>query len=135
MNDNTKILIDEIHSKSPLRTYPTIKIIHIQIDEIWGIDLRDFSYYKTSNNNGFRYKFVIIDNSSKYLWAIPPKMKNSQAKTQVFSNILTTSKRSLFKLESDGGAKFYDNIFQKVLISKNKQHCSRFTYKGPAIGE
>ena len=59
--------------------------------------------YKTSNPKGFRYTFVMIDNFSKYLWAIPLKNKNSQTITQQLSKILSTSKRSPLKLESDRG--------------------------------
>ena len=62
--DVTKNFIDEIYSKSPLRIYPTSKITYNHIDEIWSFDLADFSQYKTSNNEGIRYKFVIIDNYS-----------------------------------------------------------------------
>ena len=64
--DNTKILIDEIYSKPPKKNYPTKKITYSHIDEIWSIDLGDFSDYKTSNNKGYRYILIIIDNVSKY---------------------------------------------------------------------
>ena len=70
--------------------------------------------YKTSNNKGYRYIFVIIDNFSKYLWAIPLKNKNSQIITIDFSNILTQSKGKPLKIESDRGAKFYNIIFLKT---------------------
>ena len=40
---------------------------------MWSIDLADMVDYKISNNKGFRYIFVIIDNFSKYLWAISIK--------------------------------------------------------------
>ena len=71
--DLIKIFVDEIYSKAPLRNYPTNKIVYNHINEIWSIDLADFSDYKTSNNKGFRYIFIIIDIYSKYLWAIPLK--------------------------------------------------------------
>ena len=47
--DLTKISIKEIYSKLPLRNYPTNKMVYNHIDEIWSIDLADFSDYKTSN--------------------------------------------------------------------------------------
>ena len=59
----------------------------------------------------------------------------SQTITNEFSNILSSSKRSPLKIESDRGAEFYNNIFQNILRSKNVQHCSRFTDKGPSIAE
>ena len=133
--DLTKIFIDEIYSKAPKKNYETNKITYNYIDEIWSIDLADFSDYKISNNKGYRYIFIIIDNFSKYLWAIPLKNKYSQTITQEFSNILTTSKRKPLKLESDKRTEFYNSIFQNFLTSKNIQHYSRYTDKGPSIAE
>ena len=133
--DLTKIFIDEIYSKPPKKKYPTNKIIYNHGNEIWSIDLADMIDYKISNNKGFRYIFVIIDNFCKYLWCIPLKNKQSQSITNEFSNILTTSKRIPLKLESDRGAEFYNSIFQNFLKNKNIQHYSRFTDRGPSIAE
>ena len=91
--------------------------------------------YKISNNKGFRYIFIIIDTFSKYLWGIPLKNKYSQTITNEFSNILTTSKRKPLKIESDRGSEFYNSIFQNFLKSKNIQHYSRYTDKGPSVAE
>jgi len=134
-NDLMKIFIDEIYSKPPKRNYETNKIVYNHIDEIWSIDLADMIDYKISNNKGFRYIFIIIDNFSKYLWAIPLKNKYSQTITNEFSNILSTSKRKPLKIESDRGTEFYNSIFQNFLKSKSIQHYSRFTDKGPSIAE
>ena len=133
--DLTKIFIDEIYSKPPRRNYPTNKIVYNHIDEIWSIDLADFSDYKTTNNEGFTYIFIIIDNVSKYLWTIPLKNKYSQTITNEFSNILIKSKRKPVKIESDRGSEFYNSVFQNFLKSKNIHHFSRFTDKGPSIAE
>ena len=75
--DKNKIFVDEIFSKPPMRSYPTKKILYNHIDEIWSIDLADTIHYKISNNKGYRYIFVVIDNFSKFLWCIPLKNKNS----------------------------------------------------------
>ena len=133
--DSTKIFIDDIYSKPPKKNYPTNKITYNHIHEIWSIDLADMIDYKISNNEGYRYIFIIIDNYSKYLWAIPLKNKYSQTITNEFSNILTKSKRSPLKLESDRGLEFYNSIFQNFLKSKNIHHYSRYTDKGPSIAE
>ena len=87
------------------------KKVDNHIDEIWSIDLADFLDYKISNNKGFRYIFNIIDNFSKYLWAITLKNKYSQTITNEFPNILTTSNRKPLKIESDRGTEFYNSIF------------------------
>ena len=133
--DLTKRFIDEIYSKAPKKNYETNKIIFNHIDEIWSIDLADMIDYKISNNKGFRYIFIVIDNFSKYLWAIPPKNKYNQTITNEFSNILIKSKRKPVKIESDRGSEFYNSIFQNFLKLKNIHHYSRFTDKGPSIAE
>ena len=120
--DLTKIFTDEILSKPPERNYPTNRIINNHIDETWSIDLANKIDYKTSDNKGFRYIIVIIDNFSKYLWAIPLKNKNSQSIINEVSNFLTTSKRKPLKVESDRGAEFFNSIFQNFLKSKNIHH-------------
>ena len=118
-----------------MRNYPTNKIVYNHIDEIWSIDLADMIDYRLSNNKGFRYIFIVIDNFSKYLWAIPLKNKYSQTITNEFSNILTTSKRKPLKTESDRGTEFYNSIFQNFLKLKIIKHYSRFTDKEPTIAE
>ena len=133
--DLTKIFIDEIYSKPPKKNYPTNKKVYNHVDEIWSIDLADFSDYKTSNNKGFRYIFVVRDNYSKKLWCIPLKKKYSQTITEEFSNIITKSKRKPLKIESDRGEEWYNSIFQNLLKSKNIHHYSRYTDKGPSIAE
>ena len=104
--DQTKIFINEINSQAPKKNYETNKIVYNHIDEIWSIDLADMIDYKISNNKGYRYIFLVIDNFPKYLFAIPLKNKYSQTITNEFSNILTTSKRKPLKLESDRGTEF-----------------------------
>ena len=133
--DSTKIFFDEIYSSLPKKKYSTSKIVYNHNDEIWSIDLANYSDYKISNNKGYRYTFVIIDNFSKYLSAIPPKNKNSQTKTQENSNILTNLKRHPLKIKSDRGVGFRKSIFQKFLKSKNIQHYPIFTDKHPSLAE
>ena len=65
--------INEIFSKPPNKNYETSKIIYNHIDEIWSIDLTDFSDCKISNDEGFSCLFVIIDNFSNNTWCIPSK--------------------------------------------------------------
>ena len=120
-----------------MRNYPTNKILYNHIDEIWSVDLANMIDYKISiiYIKSYRYIFIVIDNFSKHLWAIPLKNKYSQTITNEFSNILTTSKRKPLKIESDRGSEFYNSIFQNFLRSKNIQHFSRYTDKGPSIAE
>ena len=133
--DSTKTFIDEIYSKAPKKNYETNKIFYNHTDEIWSIDRADMIDCKISNNEGYRYIFIIIDNFSKYLWAIPLKNKYSQTITNEFSSILTKSKRKSLKIESDRGTEFHNSIFQNFLKSRKIHHYSRYTDKGPSIAE
>ena len=133
--DLVKIFIDEIYSEPPIKNYPTNKIIYNHIDEIWSINLAGMIDYEISNNKSYRYIFIIIDNYSKYLWAIPLKIKNSKTITDEFSNVLSKTKRRPLKLESDRGSEWYNSIFQNFSRSKTIHHYSRFTDKGPSIAE
>ena len=74
--------------------------------------------YKTSNYKGFRDTFIILDNFSKCFWAISLKNIYSKTLTDEFSNILSSSKRSPIKLESDRGKELYNSIFQSFLKCK-----------------
>ena len=133
--DLIKIFIDETYSKAPMRSYKNNKIFYNHIVEIWSIDLADKIDYKISKNEVFRYIFVIIGNFTKYLRCVPLKNKNCKTVTDVFSIILTTSKRSPLKLESDRGLEWSNSVFQNFLKVKNIHHYSPFTDKDPSIAE
>ena len=84
--DLTKTFIDEIYSTPPIKNYPTNKIIYNHIDDIWSIDLADMIDYKISNNKGFKYIFIVIDNSQNICGLYLPKInivKLSQTNFQI----------------------------------------------------
>ena len=62
------------------------------------------SDYKLSINKKYRYFFVIIIDYLKDTSFIPLKNRNAKTITHEFSNILTISKRSPVKIESDRGS-------------------------------
>ena len=66
---------------------------------------------------------------------MPLKIKNCKTITDELSNILSSSKRSPLKLESDRGKGWYNSIYENFFKSKNIQHYSRFTDKGTSITE
>ena len=68
-----RTFVDEIYSSPPRKNYSTEKIKYNHVDEIWSVDLADMIDYKLSNNKGYRYIFIIIDNFGKYLFAMPLK--------------------------------------------------------------
>ena len=63
------------------------------------------------------------------------KNKYSKTVTEERSDILSTSKRSPLKTETDRGSEWYISDFQNFLKSKTIHYYSRFTDKGPSIAE
>ena len=102
--DIRNIFTDEICCKTPKENCDTNRTIYNHKNEIWIIDLADFSHCIFSNNKRFRYICLLFDNFSKDTWATPFKNRNAQTVTSEFSNILTASKRN--KQESNRGADF-----------------------------
>ena len=93
---NIKIFINEIYSKPPEKYYPTNKTDVYHIDDTWFLDILDLKDYGPEQNRGYRYVLVIIDNFSKFTWAVPIKNKNVQTIKDSFENIIIISKKTMF---------------------------------------
>ena len=68
--DLTKFFIDEIYFNSQRKNYPSKKTIDNDFIEISSIGFMDMFDYKNSNDEGYKYIFVIIVNFSKCTWCI-----------------------------------------------------------------
>ena len=132
---NIKIIINEIYSKGPRKSYPTNKTDVYHIDHIWSLDILDLKDYGIENNRGYRYVLVTIDNFSKYGSTVPLKNKNAQTKKDSFEKVLISSKRKPNLIESDRGKEFYNNIFQDFLNKNNIKLYSRNSSYGAVFAE
>ena len=56
------------------------------VDEIWSINLADFSDSKTLNNRGYRYNLEVTDNFSKLIWCIPLENKHDETIEKKFQS-------------------------------------------------
>ena len=92
-------------------------------DECWSIDLIDRSSLAKYNKN-YKFIFTIIDNHTKYAWAIPLKDKSGKSTTAAFKNLFETIKRKPHKIWSDRGKEFYNQTFLHYLNEQNTQTCS-----------
>ena len=110
----TKILIDETYSKSPMKNYPTNKTTIKSFDYSWSSGLLDLNGYGIENITGYRDVSVVIDNFSKIGWTILLKNKNAQSITDAFSQIIKSSKRKPYLLETDGGKEFVNKILTSI---------------------
>ena len=133
--DLTKIFIDEIYDNPPKKIYQSNKTIVKSIDDTWSADLLDLVDYGVKNNRGYRYILVIIDNFSKYGWAIPLKNKYASTIKDSFNQIITNSKRKPNLIETDEGKEFANKIFETYLKSQNIKRYSRYSSKGAVFAE
>ena len=83
-------------------------------DECWSIDLIDRSSLAKYNKN-YKFIFTIIDNHTKFAWAIPLKDKSGKSITTAFKKLIETSKRKPEKVWSDRGKEFYNKTFLDFL--------------------
>ena len=83
-------------------------------DECWSIDLIDRSSLAKYNKN-YKFIFTIIDNNTKFAWAIPLKDKSGKSTTTAFKKLIETSKRKPEKVWSDRGKEFYNKTFLDFL--------------------
>ena len=97
-----------------IKKFDCIKIIPHYKDECWSIDLIDRSSLSKYNKN-YKFIFTIIDNHTKYAWAIPLKDKSGKSTTTAFKKLIETSKRKPHKIWSDRGKEFYNKTFLDFL--------------------
>ena len=83
-------------------------------DECWSIDLIDRSSLAKYNKN-YKFIFTIIDNHTKFAWAIPLKDKSGKSTTTAFKKLIETSKRKPEKVWSDRGKEFFNKTFLDFL--------------------
>ena len=123
MNQNAglrkKEIVKEIFSPV-IKKFQRIQIQTDYKDEGWSIDLIDRSNLSKYNKN-YKFIFTIIDNHTKYAWAIPLKDKSGKSTTTAFKNLLETSKRKPLKIWSDRGKEFYNTTFLHYLKEQNIQ--------------
>ena len=106
---NTKEIFSPV-----IKKFDRIKIIPQFKDECWSIDLIDRSSLSKYNKN-YKFIFTIIDNHTKYAWAIPLKDKSGKSTTAAFKKLIETSKRKPDKIWSDKGKEFYNKTFLDFL--------------------
>ena len=94
MNEKKEI-VKEIFSPV-IKKFQRIQIQTHYKDECWSIDLIDRSSLSKYNKN-YKFIFTIIDNHTKYAWAIPLKDKSGKSTTTAFKKLIETSNRNLIK--------------------------------------
>ena len=103
-----------------IKKFQRIQIQTHYKDECWSIDLIDRSNLSKDNKN-YKFIFTIIDNHTKYAWAIPLKDKSGKSTTTAFKSLIEKEKRKPHKIWSDRGKEFYNTTFLHYLKEQNIQ--------------
>ena len=119
MNQKKKEIVKEIFSPV-IRKFQRIQIQTHYKDECWSIDLIDRSSLSKYNKN-YKFIFTIIDNHTKYAWAIPLKDKSGKSTTTALKSLIEKEKRKPHKIWSDRGKEFYNTTFLHYLKEQNIQ--------------
>ena len=85
MSEKKKEFAKEIFS-SVIKKFQRIQIQTHYKDECWSFDLIDKSSLSKYNKN-YKFIFTIIDNHTKYAWAIPLKDKSRKSTTNALKNL------------------------------------------------
>ena len=117
MSEKKKEIAKEIFSPV-IKKFDRIKIIPHYKNECWSIDLIDRSSLSKYNKN-YKFIFTIIDNHTKYAWAIPLKDKSGRSTTNAFKSLIEKTRRKPDKIWSDRRKEFYNKTFLNFLKEQN----------------
>lgn len=131
MSEGTKLVVDELY-KPARKNFRRRRIIIKGLDDLWQIDLAEFTQY-AKENKGYRFILVVIDCFSKYLWTRPLKSKSADEVSKAMADVLV--KRQPRNLQSDQGKEFYNTKFNQLMKKYNINHYSTYTVKKAAIAE
>ena len=102
------------------RRFKRNKVITLDIDDQWDVDLMDMSKF-SKENSGFSFILVVIDIFSKFLWMRPLKDKKGQSVTAAFQDILQDC-RHPSRLRSEKGQEFRSKAFNALLKEQTIEH-------------
>ena len=95
--------------------FPRRKMYSSRVDDVWAIDLMDFTRNLVSVNRQHRYALIVIDVFSRYVFGVPMKNKNAVTATQAFETILEESHTKPRLITCDHGSEFFNRTFKKML--------------------
>ena len=105
-------MVEELH-KPARRHYPRRKVDIRDYDDTWSADLIDMSAYAKVNKN-HHFILTVIDNFSKYAWAIPTKTKSGRDVTAAMRTVLEQGRQPR-RLHVDRGKEFYNSSFKNLM--------------------
>ena len=124
------------HTKYGLfrKTYPRLKVIVNDINEIWSLDLA-YVDKLAKYNRGVRYLLVAVDCLSRYLRVEPLNTKDAKETTEAFKKMIKTKQPKKFGLtkapslkESSKGYVLNEKSSNTILTVKKNQRLPKETF-------
>ena len=107
MSESKQTSTKEIFAPVIKKKYDPSKLfLHYHLKDVcWSIDLFDSSSLRKRNKH-YKYIFTILDDCTKYAWAISPNEKSGKSTTTTIKNLVETTKRKPQELRSYKGEEF-----------------------------
>lgn len=102
------------------RKFTRSRVIAYGMDDVWQMDLADLSSI-SRHNSGYKYLLTCIDVLSKFAWVIPLKDKTGKSLVSALKQIIQSSKREPYHIQTDKGTEFTNNNFSP--FSKKRTFC------------
>lgn len=132
MNEEKAVICEELHAPAR-RNFRRRKVLMKGIDETWQADLVDMQKY-SKLNKGYRYLLTVIDNLSKYAWAIPLKNKSGLELKNALDKLFNKGRQPKH-LHVDQGTEFYNYQVKNLLKTYKVNLYSTFSEKKASIIE
>ena len=97
MNEKKKEIVKEMFSPV-IRKFQRIQIQTHYKDACWSMSFDQIDRSSVSKyNKKYKFIFTIIDNHTKYAWAIPLKDKSGKSTTTALKSLIENAKKTLIK--------------------------------------
>ena len=117
------------------KNYETNETVLKPFDVTWSWDLLDMIDYGSSNDNGYRYFPVVVDNCPKFGWCIPLKKIYAQTIKDEFFETVRISKRKSNLIETNVGEEFVNEFFNDFSELNDIKRYSRYSSKEVVFAE
>jgi transposase InsO family protein len=125
----------ELHQQRRIN-YPRRRVVALYKNQIWALDLIDFSHKDISyDNSGYNYILCVIDVFSKYAWLVALKNKTADTVTNALKEIMKKSKTEPAFLWADRGGEFYNDKLKSFLQEKGITLYSTYSESKVVVAE
>ena len=121
---NQEVYQMHLKRKRPKHFFP---IVAKYINEIWQIDIIDFSNLAASNNN-FKFFFIAVDVFSRFASVVPMKNKTTNSVLAAMKESFITMQGKPKIINADLGSEFINHEFKKLCDDNNIE--IRYVQKG-----